>query len=204
MISAWAIPGRFTTKGPGQGRIPQPGPFYINAPINRRRSHDHTSRVAVGRAQRRLARPSCAAAFRLRAPPRPRAGHRDRVLVGLRADNVVVFGQHPSGRDAGAVLVLKCFDDIEVQVVDLFQELLLSSLMVSFPEISRPPLTITTSSTTNRSTASGSCAFQTSSQNALTISVDRMCCTISCAQRGPQVLQPDSPPKRHSGERHIP
>ena len=47
-------------------------------------------------------------------------------------------------------------------------------LMLSLPEISWPPASMTTSSDTNRSTASGSCAFQTSSQKALTISVDRI------------------------------
>src|SRR5271166_2673775 len=54
----------------------------------------------------------------------------------------------------------------------------IESLKSSFPEISLPPITTTTSSVTNRSTASGSCAFHTSSHISRTVFVDRMLLTI--------------------------
>src|SRR6185369_1114022 len=54
-------------------------------------------------------------------------------------------------------------------------------LTFSLPEIAWPPASTTMSSARNRSAASGSCAFQTSSQNAVTSSVDRMVATIPLA-----------------------
>ena len=54
------------------------------------------------------------------------------------------------------------------QVVDVVENCLIQFLVFSLPAISCPPASMTTSSATNLSTASGSCAFQTSSQKALT------------------------------------
>src|SRR5882757_8152919 len=51
------------------------------------------------------------------------AGHRDVLLVGLRAEETVVLsGQQPARGHTAAVGVLKRLDDLEVQVVDLRQE----------------------------------------------------------------------------------
>ena len=51
------------------------------------------------------------------------AGHPNGLAVGFRAEDAVVGpGQHPSGRDAGAVVVLECLDGVDVQLVDVVEE----------------------------------------------------------------------------------
>jgi len=65
--------------------------------------------------------------------PHSGAGHRDRLAVGFGAEDAVVGpGQHPSGRDAGAVIVLERLDGVDVQVVDVVEELLDPVLDVVF------------------------------------------------------------------------
>jgi len=53
------------------------------------------------------------------------AGHGDGLAVGFGAEDAVVGPrQHPSGRDAGAVLGLEGLDGVDVQVIDAIEELL--------------------------------------------------------------------------------
>ena len=87
---------------------------------------------------------------------------------------VVGPGQYPSGRNAGAVLVLKCLDGIEVQVVTRPRNSLIQFLTLSFAEFSGSAALDDDIFGHESIDGIGSCAFQTSSQYAPTISVDRM------------------------------
>jgi hypothetical protein len=61
------------------------------------------------------------------------AGERDGFAVGFGAEDAVVGArQHPSGRDAAAVLVLEGLDGVDVQVIDVVEELLDPVLDVVF------------------------------------------------------------------------
>ena len=105
--------------------------------------------------------------------PYRRPRHRDGLLIGRCAcEAVVPPGQHPAGGDAAAVGVLERLEDLKTQSLIFSRKPAIHRLKLSRPVTASPPVTMTKSSTTNRSAAAGSWAFHTSSQKACTISTE--------------------------------
>ena len=142
------------------------------------------------------------------AAHRPHRGagvHRDGLLIGLGCR-----GTHCSCRSAAIVTRLGCRRRSETtrsprggRSLTFARKPAIHSLKVSRPgEFVSPPLTMTKSSTTNMSTAEGSCAFHTSFQNACTTSTEFMCTPTLYAVLTIRVRSLQSPPAPPPNSRH--